>query len=257
MKHNSTIPKFAMQLITFIYMKNMKRLITLFICSLLVAVGNAQSDFYYYRGEKIPLTRNEDKVVVSVPKEYDETSERIQANAGVLVTISDSFFQSFVITHSDFEKLGSLDFWKEDAEYVILTSSYFTENNEEVYATPYLSVRLKKEEDIDLLASYVEKYKLRFGDYKPLLPLWYVLSVTLESEKSPLQIANELYETGDFVAAAPDLAYAPDGSDPDEDYHPFIEDGKVWKTGRVTMPGVPAFDVNYYYLEGDTIIKSE
>ena len=188
-------------------MKNMKRLITLFICSLLVAVGNAQSDFYYYRGEKIPLTRNEDKVVVSVPKEYDETSERIRTNVQVLNTISDSFFQSFVITHSDFEKLGSLDFWKEDAEYVILTSSYFTENHEEVYATPYLSVRLKKEEDIDLLASYVEKYKLRFGDYKPLLPLWYVLSVTLESEKSPLQIANELYETGDFVASAPDLAF--------------------------------------------------
>ncbi|MBQ6189298.1 MAG: hypothetical protein IJK45_03905, partial [Bacteroidaceae bacterium] len=40
-------------------------------------------------------------------------------------------------------------------------------------------------------------------------------------------------------------------------YHPFIADGKVWKTGRVTMPGVPAFDVNYYYLEGDTVIKSE
>jgi hypothetical protein len=48
-----------------------------------------------------------------------------------------------------------------------------------------------------------------------------------------------------------------EGNNPDENYHPFIEDGKVWKTGRVTMPGVPAFDVNYYYLEGDTVIKSE
>ena len=183
-------------------MKNLLMLLFVIACSV---HATAQTEFYYYKGEKIPLTHNEDKVVVSVPKEYDETSERIQTNAEVLVTISDSFFQSFVISRSDFEKLGSLNFWKEDAEYVILTSSYYTENNEEVYATPYLNVRLKKEEDINLLASYIEKYKLRFDEYKPLSPLWYVLSVTLESEKSPLQIANELYETGDFVASVPDL----------------------------------------------------
>ena len=194
----------------------MKRLFTLFICSLLIAIVNAQSSYYYYNGGKIPLTLNENKVVINIPKTCEEVSNRIQTNVQVLNTISDSFFQSFVITRSDFEKLGSLDSWEEDEKSVILTSSYYTENNEEVYATPYLSVRLKKEEDIDLLASYVEKYKLRFGDYKPLLPLWYVLSVTLESEKSPLQIANELYETGDFVAAAPDLADAPDNDEENE-----------------------------------------
>ena len=213
------------------------------------------TNFYYYNGGKIPLTLNENKVVISVPKEYDETSERIQANAGVLVTISDSFFQSFVITRSDFEKLGSLDSWEEDEKSVILTSSYYTENNEEVYATPYLSVRLKKEEDIDLLASYVEKYKLRFGDYKPLLPLWYVLSVTLESEKSPLQIANELYETGDFVAAAPDLAQAPDGSDPDENYHPFVEEGKKWECTISWGLLETNTKKEYYSISGDTIVN--
>ena len=87
-----------------------------------------------------------------------------------------------------------------------MTLVYYTENNDEVFSTPYLNVRLKTENDIDLLSSYAEKYKLRFDDYKPLLSLWYVLSVTIESEKSPLQIANELYETGKFASSQPDLA---------------------------------------------------
>ena len=241
-----------MQLITFIYMKNMKRLIALFICSLLIAVGNAQSDYYYYNGNKIPLTLNKNRVVINIPKTCEEVSNRIQTNVQVLNTISDSLFQSFVITRSDFEKLGSLDSWEEDAKSVILTSSYYTENNEEVYSTPYLSVRLKKEEDIDLLASYVEKYKLRFGDYKPLLPLWYILSVTLESKKSPLQIANELYETGDFVASAPDLADAPD---PDEKYHPFVEEGKKWECTISWGLIETNIKKEYYSISGDTIVN--
>ena len=37
------------------------------------------------------------------------------------------------------------------------------------------------------------------------MPLWYILHVTPESEKSPLQIANELHESGDFETSEPDL----------------------------------------------------
>jgi hypothetical protein len=41
--------------------------------------------------------------------------------------------------------------------------------------------------------------------YSSLMPLWYTLCVTLDSEKGSLQCANELYESGDFAAATPDL----------------------------------------------------
>lgn len=41
------------------------------------------------------------------------------------------------------------------------------------------------------------------------------------------------------------------------EYHPFIEDGKVWKTGWVTLPQYPAHSIDYYYLEGDTVIKEQ
>ena len=165
----------------------------------------AQTDYYYYQGKKIPLTLNENKVCVSISKDNNNISERIRSNAMVLGTIKDENYDILVITRSDYEKLTSLDFWKEDAKSVIVTSSYFTENNDEVFATPYLNVRLKEEQDIDLLNSYMEKYKLMITWHSPNMPLWYALALTPESEINSVKCANELYETGYFASSIPDF----------------------------------------------------
>ena len=166
----------------------------------------AQTDFYYYRGKKIPLTRNDNKVIVSVSKDCSETIERIRTNVQVLSTIKDNTLDIIIISRPDFEQLTSKDFWEEDAKSVILTSSYFTEENREVFETPYLDVALKKEEDADLLNSYVEKYKLRIAEHVSLMPEWYILAITPESKISSLKCANELYESGVFADAIADFA---------------------------------------------------
>ena len=213
-----------------------------------------QMAYYYYKGNKIPLTLNENKVVVSIPKEYDGVCKRIRANLPVLSTIKDGVFDSFIIPRSDFERLASQDFWKEDAKSVVLTSSYYTEDKAEVFETPYLNVKLKKEEDASLLASYAERYRLKIDGNSSYMPLWYILHVTPESEKSPLKCANEIFESGEFASAVPDLS-----SDDDFEigvaYRPFVEDGKVWKVGTIpTVSGNPVQVVDYYYFAGDTII---
>ena len=183
-----------------------KTFLMLLLCISCSIHAISQTYYYYYQGRKIPLTLNENKVCISIPKTCESTSERIQTNVQILVTIKNENFDIFVITQSDFEKLTSLDFWEEDAKSVILSSLYFTENDQEVVSTPYLNVRLKKEEDEDLLTLYAEKYKLNIVNNSPLMPLWYILSVTLESEKSPLECANEIFESGDFATSVPDLA---------------------------------------------------
>ncbi len=205
--------------------------------------------FYYYKGNKIPLTLNENKVVVSIPKDCGDITERVLACTRTLDKISDEYFDIFLILKSDFNKLTMLDFWAEDAKSVILSSSYYTENKEEICATPYLNVRLKKEEDIDLLTSYAEQYKLNIMN-SSLMPLWYILNITPDSEKNTLECANALYESGDFAESVPDFAYDVKIEEP---YRPFVEEGKVWKVGDVTS-GNPVQHVDYYYFEGDTII---
>ena len=130
--------------------KKLLLLLLFFTCSL-HTIG--QTDYYYSSGKKFPLTLNENKVVVSIPKECGEIIERFHANVQTLCMIKDETFDTHVILRSEYEKLTSLDFWTEDSKSVILTSCYYTdtEGDEEVFATPYLDLRLKKEEDIDLL----------------------------------------------------------------------------------------------------------
>lgn len=167
----------------------------------------AQTDYYYHMGKKIPLTLNENKVCVSIPKDCEMICERVRENVQVLSTIGDDYLDIFVITRSDFETLALQDSWEEDVKSVIITPCYFTEEDVEVFSTPYLNVELKKEEDIDLLTSYAEKYKLRFGTWhSSLLPLWYVMAITPDSEKNSVECANELYESGDFASAVADFA---------------------------------------------------
>lgn len=180
--------------------------------------ATAQEDYYYYNGKKIPLTQNENTVIVSIPKDCGDITESIVAKVEDLLTIKDGTFDIFIITRQDFDKLTSMDSWEEYAKSVILTSSYFTEGNEEVFATPYLNVRLKKEEDADLLASYAEKYRLKIvGILSQFFPLWYILHITSDSDKNTLTCANELWESGYFAASVPDFAasamlYVPDAT---------------------------------------------
>ena len=184
-------------------------LMLLFISCSIQAIAQNYYYGHYNSWEKIPLTVNENKICVSVFKDNKDIRERILANVQVLDTIKDEdIFDIFVILRSDFEKLTSQDFWEEDAKSVILTSSYITKDfNMEVYETPYLNVKLKKGEDLDLLTSYAKLYRLIIvGSFSQNMPLWYVLYVTPDSDKSPLECADVIFESGDFSAAVPDLA---------------------------------------------------
>ena len=184
----------------------MKKLVIVLLFAIICSLhASAQTAFYYHQGKKIPLTLNANKVCVSIPKDCDEIIERFRANAHVLTMIKDEAFDIFVIAQTDYEKLTSLEFWAEDVRSVILTSSYFTENGKEVFATPYLNVRLKKEEDMNLLSSYAEKSKLKIVGHSPSMPLWYILTVTPDNDHSPLECANLLWESGEFAASIPDL----------------------------------------------------
>ena len=205
--------------------------------------------YYYYQGNKVPLTLNENKVVVSIPKDRGDMTEKILANIQTRAKIQDEAFDIYIIHRSEYEKLTTLDFWAEDAKSVIITSSYYTENDEEVFATPYLNVRLKNEEDIDLLTSYAGQYKLRIAGKSQFTP-WFILSLTPNSEKNTLVCANELYESGVFAESTPDLA-----SDifPNQSYRPFVEDGKVWNVFR--SDGDSGCHLERYQLINEGIVK--
>ena len=151
----------------------------------------AQTEYYYYDayGKKTPITLNENKLLLSIPIDYDEISKRIRENVQSLYWTQDHIFDFIFITRADLEKLTSLDFWEEDSKSVIITPSYIKDDDRgefyrEVFVTPYVLIKLKKEEDIDLLTPYLEKYRLKIAWQSPWTPLAVHLSLTLDSEKA-------------------------------------------------------------------------
>ena len=186
-------------------MINKKLFLTIIIVISCSIHAIAQTDYYYYKGKKIPLIVNENKICVSISKDNKDTNDRIRANVQILDTIRDETFETFIISRSDFKKLTALDSWEDDSKSVILTSSYYTKNNKEVFASPYFYVKLKKEEDIDLLTSYADKYRLKVVKQNSFMPLWYILAVTKDCNKNVLECVNSLWESGDFATSEPDL----------------------------------------------------
>ena len=248
--------------------RNLLLMLMLVSCSL---YAMAQSDFYYSKGKKIPLTINENKVCVSISKDADEIIKRIRANVKIQTTIKDETFAIFVIQRSEFKKLSSLDSWKEDAKSVMVSSCYFTEENREVCASPYFDVFLKAESDKGLLTSYVEKYKLRVVYNSRFLPLWYTLAVTLDTGKSSLDCANELYESGKFSSSVPDLCEL---DNKDISNAVLVVEGRVWNMVSLSPAETPepGTEQDYYkdlkgrwckgspfklVLEGDTAMTGK
>ena len=165
----------------------------------------AQANFYYYRGMKIPLAEDNNKICVSILKNKGEVDKELLNNDNVIKKIKDADFDIFVIQQSELKKLFASKTWNKGAKSFLLSSCYRTKEGVEVFLTPFLNVRLKKEQDIDVLKSFAERYALRIVRNDSLMPLWYVLSISSETNKNALEVANVLWESGSFAASVPDF----------------------------------------------------
>ena len=64
------------------------------------------------------------------------------------------------------------------------------------------------------------------------------------------------FEDGQFKSI--DYTTNTQNTEENDDYHPFVEDGKVWKVGTIpTYLNTPVQIVDYYYFDGDTIIDGK
>jgi len=181
---------------------------------------------YYYQGKKIPLTLNEYKNCICIPKDSVGIRDRILANISILDKINDNAFNIYVIHVTDYQVLTSMDFWEEDSKSIITTQCYFTDKGIETFTDPYIIVGLKKEQDRSILESYSELFGFNIVRNDPLMPLYYILAITPECKMNALECANKLYETGQFASSEPDLCT------------------KIRKTNSQTA---------YYYYQGEKI----
>ncbi|MCL2413752.1 MAG: S8 family peptidase [Bacteroidales bacterium] len=172
---------------------------------------NAQTEFYYYfRGERIPLTVSRDYVNLIVAENFSRS-----LNATKL-------FQEFNLEQDEVRSVGDLVRLRlgtrsERVEYASIIESlrqsqyvryvfpFFErgEGAEPIGTSSYFYIQLKNVADIALLERVAKQKNVQIVRQVPYMPLWYRLSVRGSSFSNSIEATNYFFRTGLFEEVDP------------------------------------------------------
>ena len=166
---------------------------------------SAQVDYYYYHGSKVTLMEDTTKIVSIAP-----TSDN--------ATLSPSTWFTFVNTISDMRsqiKVYELAPATSIKRAIAANSSasvniqpcYKSENGNELIPNGYINVKLKSISDYSQLQTVAQQNGCEIIEQNPFMPLWYNLRVKETPGRNSVDIANAIYETGNFASAFPSFTF--------------------------------------------------
>ncbi len=171
--------------------------ITLFIIPF-IALATDGYDYYYSGGKKIFLKRNPDKICVLTPKTN---------NSILLQQIDNKIYpnSSFDIIVKKLNDTITSHYFDINSE--IMAPCYVDNYGNDIVPTNGIYIKLKDRSDYNILKSVSDKWGLKIVRQNKYLPLWYTLTITPESRKNSIEIANTIYETGLFKNCEPSFIY--------------------------------------------------
>lgn len=178
----------------------------------------SQNTYYYYDGQKVPLEINSNRASIFIPtgtSASDLTYIKSLASEKYLMEDDYGNYNISVIDLKTVTPLSNMTQYETVVKSLQqkglsscwVTPIYKDAQDEEIIATDYLYVKLKSSNDYNLLSSKAQQYQLVIDEVDEFMPLWYTLRVTAQSNKSSIEIANLLYESGLFASAVPDFSY--------------------------------------------------
>ena len=190
-----------------------------------------QETFYYKNGERIPLTVDHSKNFVLAEnnvsrralernfRNFESTVEkfarcgpfnnlnRLDNNRAGLANDAPAIASSWAIIEGIPPQLDANRNLANDRQLAYRAPFYKTSGEVSLGISHLLYVKLKQETDrAKLIESATELGAKVVGNNK-FMPLWYTLAVDKNSNGNSLEIANKLYESGDFAIAEPDFLH--------------------------------------------------
>lgn len=181
----------------------MKRHIyTLVAVVCLCLTASAQETFYYSGNEKIVLTQVPGKYVGISPLQA-KVSPALSGFTPV-DTVSDDKSRICVYECSPQSAARMSAGVSQPAG---LQPCYVDEQGLELVPTGYLYVRLKSASNYPILVDVANQHGLEIVEQNRFMPLWYTLRMIEVADKSPVNVANEVYELGLFASVTPDFLF--------------------------------------------------
>jgi len=181
-------------------MKALLTVLVLLISCILQTAG--QNSYYYCQGQKIPLIRVKDKVVITT-KGLDKDIIKESADIRLIHRLSDKHntIGIYKIRAGSLEGITSVNL----PSSAVLDPCYTNKAGKELSPTGYMNIQLKKSEDISILREVAKQYNLIIEEQDPFMPLWYLLRRDDNCKKETLEITNEIYESRKFASCSPEF----------------------------------------------------
>jgi subtilisin family serine protease len=178
-----------------------------------LAIVYAQDCFMYIGGEKSYLEVSPNKILVQFEEKADTNAIKsiVQRNTSFrLSEISKTDYKGLnLINFFDTDKIKIIELmkqWKNKEEILYSGVVFINKEGKEIAAiTNQIIVRLKHGNDYPVLQKTIIPYDISHITRNEFDGNTCLLKINYSSEKDALQIANELYETGLFEYAEPDL----------------------------------------------------
>jgi hypothetical protein len=203
-------------------MKNQPKMKTFnFVIAFLIVSMNVlgQNSYYWYKGEKIPLTETtnkrfillEDENIESVLAKPEVTSWKIDSK-GIDNTVTTLIPYNNVDSYPSYRWEIIENIGKESSlppklkEQKFYSTPFFkTQQGEEVGLSHLFYVKLFKKSDTETLEKMAIENNVKIIGKNRYMPLWHTLACTKNSKGNALEMANMFFESGEFDAAEPDL----------------------------------------------------
>src|SRR5690554_4997456 len=182
-----------------------KKLLFLVVFLFFWIIAGAQEHFYYYKGEKIPLTLNTQRVNLRLTADFDSLTI---SNLGFKLS---NFHQDKSVENTFF---GEIDFNSKDYQTsidnlkklngVIGVFPHFQKNKDKSIGTLDLFyIKLKDTSDLSLLESELKRLDGTVIRQFPNMPSWVIVKINSSSNLTSVQMANTLYESGSYADMDP------------------------------------------------------
>lgn len=177
--------------------------------------------YYYYKGNKQYLhlnteyffasTRTNARLSLSPDLPVTQALQKKEYLSGKMkkqfrTNVDYSWAQYKLISpQSELDYFTLLQRVKQDENVEVVSPFFKTDVGETIGLSNFFYVRLKSEQDVEILKKMSEQYNVVIIEQNQFMPLWYTLSCTKESQLNAMQMANVYYESGKFSCSEPDL----------------------------------------------------
>lgn len=172
----------------------------------------AQTDYYYYNGEKVFLVNDYNQVNIVTANAFDKNSiNAIGIQEFAMHTEKE-------IRNGEYKKIAKLEFTTSPSTQVVYDQKvielknsanvegvypYYTINANSIGTNNFFAVKLNQPSDVTLLQTVASQKNVAIIRQRTYLPLWYILSTNLNTTENTVELSAYFYETGYFDIVEP------------------------------------------------------